>query len=61
MVQKVANYFQETTQELKKVTWPTGNEVWQATVVVIVATFIATAFIALCDFCISTVLRMLIS
>lgn len=60
-MQKVTNFFQETQQELKKVTWPTWNEVWQATLVVIVVTFFASAFIALCDFCISTVLRMLIN
>ena len=61
MVQKVTNFFQETQQELKKVTWPTWNEVWQATLVVIVVTFFASAFIAACDFCISTILRMLIN
>ena len=60
-LQKVTNFFQETQQELKKVTWPTWNEVWQATLVVIVVTFFASAFIAACDFCISTILRMLIN
>ena len=61
MVQKVANFFQETQQELKKVTWPTWNEVWQATLVVIVVTFFASGFIASVDFCISNILRLLIS
>ncbi len=59
-MQKVSNFFQETYQELKKVTWPTWNEVWQATLVVIVVTFIASAFIAAVDFCISSVLKLLI-
>ena len=61
MVQKAANFFQETMQELKKVTWPTWNELWQATLVVIVVTFFASAFIAAVDFCISTLLRIVIS
>jgi len=61
MVQKVTNFFQETQQELKKVTWPTWNEVWQATLVVIVVTFCASAFIASVDFIISNILRKLIS
>jgi preprotein translocase subunit SecE len=61
MVQKVANFFQETKQELKKVTWPTWNEVWQATVVVLVVTFFVSAFIAIVDFFVSNLLRMLIS
>ena len=61
MVQKVTNFFHETQQELKKVTWPTWNELWQAAAVVIAVTFFASAFIAAVDFCISNVLRMLIS
>ena len=61
MVQKAANFFQETQQELKKVTWPTWNELWQAATVVIAVTFFASAFIAAVDFCISNILRMLIS
>ena len=61
MVQKVANFFRETQQELKKVTWPTWNELWQAAAVVIVVTFVASGFIAAVDFVVSTVLRMLIS
>lgn len=61
MVQKVANFFQETIQELKKVTWPGWNEVWQATLVVIIATFITTAFIAVVDFFVSSIMRLLIT
>ena len=60
-MQKVTNFFGETKQELKKVTWPTWNEVWQATLVVIVVTFCASAFIASVDFIISNILRKLIS
>lgn len=61
MVQKATNFFRETLQELKKVTWPTWNELWQAAAVVIVVTFFAAAFIAAVDFCISNILRILIS
>lgn len=61
MSQKAANFFQETVQELKKVTWPTWNEVWQATMVVIVATFIMAIFIGAVDFLISNAMRLLIS
>lgn len=61
MVQKAANFFQETIQELKKVTWPTWNEVWQATVVVIIGTFIMALFIGSVDFLISNIMRLLIS
>ncbi len=61
MVQKINNYFQETWQELKKVTWPTWNELWQATLVVIITTFFVATFIAVVDFCLSTVIRIVIS
>lgn len=61
MTQKAANFFQETMQELKKVTWPGWNEVWQATLVVIIATFIVTIFIAVVDFGVSNVMRLLIT
>jgi len=60
MLQKTGNFLQQTKEELAKVTWPTWNEVWQATVVVIIATFIAATFIALCDFLISNLIRLLI-
>jgi preprotein translocase subunit SecE len=61
MVQKAANFFRETQQELKKVTWPTWNELWQAAMVVIVVTFFTSGFIAAVDFIISNVLRIFIS
>jgi preprotein translocase subunit SecE len=60
MLQKTGNFLQQTKEELAKVTWPTWNEVWQATVVVIIATFFTASFIALCDFGISSLLRIVI-
>ncbi len=60
-MEKATNFFKETQQELKKVTWPTWNELWQAAMVVIVVTFFTSAFIALVDFCISNILRIVIS
>ncbi|HOE68280.1 MAG TPA: preprotein translocase subunit SecE [Candidatus Omnitrophota bacterium] len=60
MFQKTGNFIQQTKEELAKVTWPSWNELWQATVVVIFATFIAAIFIAFCDFLISNLIRILI-
>ena len=57
----MGNFFQETLQELKKVTWPTWNEVWQATLVVIIATFIMAVFIAAVDFVVSSAMQLLIT
>lgn len=40
----------DVTNELKKVTWPTGKEVKAATIVVIVMTIISAAILGLFDF-----------
>jgi preprotein translocase subunit SecE len=60
MFEKTAGYLKETQQELNKVTWPSRNELWQATVVVIVATFLMAAFTALIDMVLSTAMRLLL-
>ncbi len=58
MAAKIGNFFEETRQELNKVTWPSRVELWQATAVVIVTTFILAAFIGVCDFFLSIVMRI---
>ena len=58
MAPKIGNFFSETKQELNKVTWPSRVELWQATAVVIVTTFIMAAFIGVCDFFLSIVMRI---
>lgn len=58
MAAKLGNFFEETRQELNKVTWPSRVELWQATAVVIITTFILAAFIGVCDFFLSFVMRI---
>jgi len=58
MAAKFGNFFEETRQELNKVTWPSRVELWQATAVVIITTFILAAFIGVCDFFLSIVIRI---
>ncbi len=60
MAPKITNFFAETKQELNKVTWPSRDELWQATAVVIVTTFIMAAFIGACDFLLSMVMRIVL-
>lgn len=60
MIGKIGNFFQETKQELNKVTWPSRNELWQATLVVIVTTLIMAAFIGTVDFFLSGIMRLLL-
>ncbi len=42
-------FFRETQSEMKKVTWPTKNEVVGTTVVVIAATLVFALFLWGCD------------
>jgi preprotein translocase subunit SecE len=56
----LVNFVRETRQELNKVTWPSRNELWQATVVVIFTTFLLALFIGTCDFFLSMLMRILL-
>jgi preprotein translocase subunit SecE len=47
--QKIVTYYEETVVELKKVTWPTKEEVRGSTVVVIITSIILSAFIFVVD------------
>ena len=60
MALKFGNFFSETKQELNKVTWPSREELWQATVVVMVVTFIMAFFIGAIDFVLSGLMRVLL-
>ena len=60
MLGKFGGFFSETKQELNKVTWPSRQELGQATGVVIVATMIMAAFIGIIDFILSGVMRLLL-
>ena len=42
-------FFRDTASEMKKVTWPTKNEVLGTTAVVIVATLVFAVFLWGCD------------
>lgn len=44
------NYFKDSIEEIKKVTWPTRNRALQITIITIVFTFISTVFLTFVDF-----------
>ena len=46
---KVLNYIRESRAELKKVTWPTKQQLWYSTIIVIVVSAIASAYLGLVD------------
>ena len=45
----IRDFFRDTAAEMKKVTWPTRNEVVGTTVVVIVTTFVFAVYLWGCD------------
>jgi preprotein translocase SecE subunit len=57
---KVADLLIETEAELKKVTWPKGQEVWNASLVVMISVVILGALLAVGDIFLARVMRALI-
>jgi len=47
---KIINFIQESIAELKKVTWPTKDDVVAQTIVVLVSLVIVSIFLAFVDF-----------
>jgi len=59
-MEKVLDYIRESKAELKKVTWPTRQQVWYSTLVVIVVTFIVSAYLGLVDMLLTGVFSKII-
>ncbi|MFO8098429.1 MAG: preprotein translocase subunit SecE [Salinibacter sp.] len=55
----IRDYLQNVVEEMKKVNWPSRDELISSTFITIVATFIISGFIFLADQAISTVLNFL--
>jgi preprotein translocase subunit SecE len=47
--EKVVTYWEETLVELKKVTWPTKDEVKGSTIVVVITSIVLSAFVFVVD------------
>jgi preprotein translocase subunit SecE len=58
MKERIVTFFNETRTELKKVTWPSRDELKQSTRVVIIATFLMAIFIGLVDQILSRVIKL---
>jgi preprotein translocase SecE subunit len=57
---KVADLLIETEAELKRVSWPKGEEVWNASMVVLLSVFILGALLAVADIFLFRLMRYLI-
>lgn len=59
IVNKIKTFFIQVIEELKKVSWSSREELMGATVVVIVITFIMSAFIGVVDIALSKGLSLI--
>ncbi len=57
---KVADLLIDTEAELKKVTWPTGQEVMNSSMVVVVCVLLIGAFLALADLFLARIMKVII-
>ncbi len=60
MWQKIKHFFSETRVEMRKVTWPTRDELKESTKIVIVSTIVVTLFIGIIDQILTFVVRRLL-
>lgn len=57
MKEKIQNFVNDVVKEMKKVTWPTQNELKESTMVVIVVCLILAAFTYVIDMGITTLIQ----
>lgn len=55
----IVKYIQASTQELKKVSWPSRKDIFRYLVTVIFSLIFASGFIALVDFGFSRLIRLI--
>ncbi len=60
MIEKVKKYLSETKIEMKKVTWPTRDELKESTRIVIIATIIVTLFVGIVDQILTLIIKRLL-
>jgi preprotein translocase subunit SecE len=60
MFEKVRKFLGEIVVEMKKVTWPTREELKESTKLVIIATFVVTLFVGLVDQLLTVIIRRLL-
>jgi len=57
----ITRWWRETIGELRKVTWPTPQEAWRLTKVVIVTMIVMSAILGLLDFIFTRVVAFILS
>ncbi len=60
MIKKVTQFFSDVNFEIKKVTWPTWDELKGSTIVVLVLSLVLAFFLFVVDLILSKVLNILL-
>ena len=59
MIAKIKNFASDVMKEMKKVSWPSKEQLKESTTVVIVSTLVFTVFVYLVDWIIGQVMRFI--
>jgi len=59
-MRRFQNYIRDVVQELKKVTWPTKDELKGATVTVIIFTLLSTLFVGTVDLVLGYIVKLIL-
>ncbi len=60
MKEKILTFIDDVTKEMKKVTWPTKEELKDSTVVVLATTVVLSLFIALVDLAMTKIIDIVL-
>jgi len=60
MFEKIVKFLKETKAEMRKVTWPTRDELIGSTKIVIVAALVVTFFVGIIDQILTLIIRRLL-
>jgi preprotein translocase subunit SecE len=58
---RVSRWFRETIGELRKVNWPTPQETWNLTKIVLLVMLVMAVLLGLLDFIFSTLITLLLA
>ena len=61
MSSSLVNYLRETSQEMKRVSWPARAQLWESTIVVIVTVTIITACLFVVDKILDYAVKLIIN
>ncbi|MBE0642707.1 MAG: preprotein translocase subunit SecE [Bacteroidetes bacterium] len=60
MKEKITDFINGVTKEMKKVTWPTKDELKDSTTIVLVSTIVLSAFVFVIDSLLTQIMKLLL-